>query len=64
VNDEHDIPVDPALAEVWQDMDPEERLRLLLAEGEQPPAELSENVRRLYRRPDRDTEGDSRDAVT
>jgi hypothetical protein len=42
VNDEHDIPVDPALREVWQEMGPAERRRLPAACSEQPPPELSE----------------------
>ncbi|MEV4287335.1 hypothetical protein AB0K40_17665 [Nonomuraea bangladeshensis] len=39
---------DLALARLWPEMAPEERLRLLLATGEQPPAELTDSVKRLY----------------
>lgn len=40
---------DPDLAEIWSEMSPEERLRYQMAEGETPPAEVSERARAAYR---------------
>jgi len=46
--DDQDLPVDPALGVIWTKMDPAERLLYLVHEGEQPPPEVSEAVRRMY----------------
>lgn len=48
MTEQHEPRDDPALAAVWQEMDETERLRLLLAQGEAPPAELSDAVKRMY----------------
>lgn len=40
---------DPDLAETWAEMSPEERLRYQLAEGEDPPADVSERARAAFR---------------
>jgi hypothetical protein len=47
--DEHDLPWEPGLAQVWEEMSREERDAFLEAEGEDLPPELPEAVRRLYR---------------
>lgn len=47
MDDEREHREDPALAGVWQEMTPEERLGLMVAEGETSPAGLAQAARDL-----------------
>jgi hypothetical protein len=47
MDDEREHREDPDLSAVWQDMTPDERIALMVAEGETPPAGLAQAAQDL-----------------